>query len=119
MIGATSNIIDGKYFLGGSSADLTNVFGDIYASGTNVYHSRQFQFDAGLNFDLSSVLKGLSFHTMVAIDYATAYSTSFNNSYATFQLHGLTSTARMYRRFEQQWYGGQEIGSSEYLWFYR
>ena len=85
MIGATSNIIDGKYFLGGSSADLTNVFGDIYASGTNVYHSRQFQFDAGLNFDLSSVLKGLSFHTMVAIDYATAYSTSFNNSYATFQ----------------------------------
>lgn len=60
-------------------------FGDIYASGTNVYHSRQFQFDAGVNFDLSSVLKGLSFHTMVAIDYATLYTTSFNNTYATFQ----------------------------------
>lgn len=85
MIGATNNIIDGKYFLGGTSLDQSNVFGDIYASGTNVYHSRQFQFDAGVNFDLSSVLKGLSFHTMVAIDYATLYTTSFNNTYATFQ----------------------------------
>lgn len=85
MIGATSNLIDGKYFLGGTNLDQSNVFGDIYASGTNVYHSRQFQFDVGLNFDLSSVLKGLSFHTMVAIDYATLYTTSFNNTYATFQ----------------------------------
>ena len=85
MIGATSNLIDGKYFLGGSNLDQSNVFGDIYASGTNVYHSRQFQFDVGLNFDLSSVLKGLSFHTMMAIDYATLYTTSFNNTYATFQ----------------------------------
>lgn len=84
-IGNSANIIDGKYFLGGSNLDQSNIFGDIYASGTNVYHSRQFQFDAGVNFDLSSVLKGLSFHTMVAIDYATIYTTSYNNTYATFQ----------------------------------
>ncbi len=85
LIGNSANIIDGKYFLGGSNLDQSNIFGDIYASGTNVYHSRQFQFDAGVNFDLSSVLKGLSFHTMVAIDYATIYTTSYNNTYATFQ----------------------------------
>ena len=85
MIGNSANIIDGKYFLGGSNLDQSNIFGDIYASGTNVYHSRQFQFDAGLNFDLSSLLKGLSFHAMVAIDYATVYTTSYDNTYATYQ----------------------------------
>lgn len=84
-IGNSANIIDGKYFLGGTNLDQSNIFGDIYASGTNVYHSRQFQFDAGLNFDLSSLLKGLSFHAMVAIDYATVYTTSYDNTYATYQ----------------------------------
>lgn len=85
QLGASSNIIDGKYFLGGTQTDLTNVFGDYYASGTNTYTSRQFQFDVGVNIDLASVLKGLSFHTMMAIDYATAYTSSFNNTYATYE----------------------------------
>ena len=80
----STNIINGC-FLGGTQTDLTNVFADIYAAGYNTWTSRQFQFDAGINIDLGSVLKGLSFKTQVAIDYATAYSTAFNNSYATYQ----------------------------------
>lgn len=85
LVGASSNIVDGKYFLGGTQSDLTNIFADYYASGTNKYTSRQFQFDAGVNIDLTKVLKGLSFHTAVAIDYATSYVTSFNNTYATYE----------------------------------
>lgn len=81
----SSNIIDGKYFLGGTQTDLTNIFADYYAAGHNTWTSRQFQFDAGVNVDLSSLLKGLSFHTMVGVDYATTYTTSFNNEYATFE----------------------------------
>ena len=42
------------------------------------------QFDTGVKFDLSSVLKGLSFKTMFAVDYSTSYTTSLNDSYATF-----------------------------------
>lgn len=84
MVNNTSNIFN-NCFLGGSQTDLTNVFGDIYAGGHNVWTSRQFQFDAGVNVDLGSVLKGLSFHALVGIDYATSYSTSFNNDYATFE----------------------------------
>jgi len=84
MVASTTNIIDGC-FLGGSQTELTNVFGDIYAAGYNTWTSRQFQFDAGVNADLGSLLKGLTFHAMVAVDYATTYSTSFNNTYATFQ----------------------------------
>ena len=80
----SSNIIDGKYFLAGTSSDQTNIFADYYASGYSKFTSRQFQFDTGINFDMSSILKGLSFNTQVAVDYATSYSTSYNNDYATY-----------------------------------
>ncbi len=84
MLANTTNIINGC-FLGGLQTELTNVVGDIYSAGYNTWTSRQFQFDAGVNFDLSSLLKGLSFHAQVAVDYATTYTTAFNNSYATFE----------------------------------
>ena len=84
MLANTTNIFDGK-FLGGSLTDLTNVFADSYAAGYNTWTSRQFQFDAGVNIDLRGVLKGLKFAALVGVDYATSYSTSFNNTYATFE----------------------------------
>lgn len=82
---SSANIVDGKYILGGTQLDATNIFADQYASGTYKYTSRQFQFDAGVNIKLDALLRGLSFHTMMAIDYATAYTTSFNNTYATYE----------------------------------
>lgn len=83
-LSSSTHIIDGKYFLGGTKTDLTNIFADYYAAGKNTWTSRQFQFDAGVNFDLSSLLKGLSFHALVGVDYQTSYSTAYNNEYATF-----------------------------------
>lgn len=84
LIDASNNIIDGQYFLGGSQIDQTNVFADLYAAGSRKYTSRQFQFDTGLNFDLGSVLKGLSFNTQFAVDYATTYVSSYLNKYAVY-----------------------------------
>jgi TonB-linked SusC/RagA family outer membrane protein len=84
-VGGGSNIIGGKYFFGGSQTDLTNVFADYYGGGNSKWTSRQFQFDAGLNFDLSSVMKGLTFHTQYAVDYATSYNSSYNNTYAVYE----------------------------------
>jgi hypothetical protein len=84
-VGGGSNIIGGKYFLGGTQTDLQNIIADYYAAGSSKWTSRQFQFDAGLNFDLSSVTKGLTFHVQYAVDYATSYNTSYNNSYAVYQ----------------------------------
>ena len=84
MLANTTNIIDGR-FLGGTQTDLTNVFADMECAGYNTWTSRQFQFDAGVNVDLSAVTKGLSFHALVGVDYATTYSSSFNNTYATFE----------------------------------
>lgn len=85
MLESSTNIIGGKYFLGGTQTNLTNIIADYYAAGYNTWTSRQFQFDAGVNVDLNSVLKGLTFHAMVGVDYATTYSTSFNNEYATYE----------------------------------
>lgn len=86
QIGTSQNIIDGLYFLGAgeANADQKNVFADYYAAGSSTWTSRQFQFDAGVNIDLVKVLKGLKFSTQMSIDYATSYSQSYNNTYATY-----------------------------------
>lgn len=85
-LNGSRNIIDGQYFLGAGDveADFTNIFADYYAAGNSTFTSRQFQFDAGIDIDLVKVLKGLSFHTQVSVDYATSYNTAYKNEYATF-----------------------------------
>lgn len=83
LLSTTKNIYDGQ-FLAGTDADKTNVFGDIYAAGKRKYTIRKFQFDAGLNFDLSSALQGLSFKTIMGMDFSTEYVTAFSNEYAVF-----------------------------------
>ena len=84
LIAASGNIIDGKYFLGGTQQNTTNVFADMYAAGRSKWTSRQFQFDTGVEIDLQKVLKGLKFKTNFAMDYATSYSTSYDNTYAIY-----------------------------------
>lgn len=84
MASNTSNVIDGKYILGGSQIDQKNAFADIYAAGSRKYTSRHFQFDTGVDIDMASFLKGLSFHTKFAVDYATGYTTSFDNTYSVY-----------------------------------
>jgi TonB-linked SusC/RagA family outer membrane protein len=78
-------LIDGKYFLGGTSSQATNPFADIYTKGTIKGTYRKYQFDASLNFNLAKVLKGLTFDTQFAIDYNTSYSQNIdNNTYAVY-----------------------------------
>ena len=84
LIAASGNIIDGKYFLGGTQQNTTNVFADMYAAGRSKWTSRQFQFDTGVDVDLQKVLKGLTFKTNFAMDYATSYNTSYDNTYAIY-----------------------------------
>lgn len=85
LIANSSNVVDGKYLLGGTQSIQTNPFAAMYAGGYNTYNSRQFQFDCGINMDLGSVLKGLSFKTMFAVDYSTGYTTTISNSYAVYE----------------------------------
>lgn len=81
----SKHLIDGKYLLGGTQLDQTNPFADIYAGGHNKSSLRQFQLTAGLDFNLRSLLEGLSFETKFAIDYSSSYTESYNNQYAVYE----------------------------------
>ena len=85
LLEGSNYIVDGQYLLGGTQNQKTNPFAAMYVAGWNKYTSRQMQFDMGMNFDLDRVLKGLSFKTKFAVDYATTYNTTLSNDYATYE----------------------------------
>lgn len=85
LINNSNNLIDGQYLLGGTQLDPTNPFAAMYAGGHSKWTSRQLQFDMGVNIELDKLLKGLSFRTQFAVDYATSYTTAINREYATYE----------------------------------
>lgn len=94
LINNTKNIIvdpaglpAGRYFFGATQDDRTNAFADMYGAGYNTWTSRQMQFDMGAKFDLASILKGLTFKTMFAVDYSTSYTTAINDQYDSFKVN--------------------------------
>ncbi len=81
----SSFLMDGSYLLGGSSTQQTNPFADVLTRGRIEGTTRKYQFDATLNFDLASVLKGLSFDTQFGVDYNTTYKQNIDdNTYAVY-----------------------------------
>ena len=84
ILGKSLNLLDGKYFPGGTKANQTNAIADCYFGGKTTGVSRQFQFDAGIIYDMNQFVKGLSFKTLFSIDYAASYNLSYNNKYAVF-----------------------------------
>ena len=84
ILGKSLNLLDGKYFPGGTKANQTNAIADCNFGGKTTGVSRQFQFDAGLIYDLDKFVKGLSLKTQFAIDYAASYDLSYDNKYAVF-----------------------------------
>ena len=84
ILGKSLNLLDGKYFPGGTKATSSNVIADCYFGGKTRDVSRQFQFDAGFSYDMNQFVKGLSFNTLFSIDYAANYSLSYDNQYAVF-----------------------------------
>ncbi|NCU03768.1 MAG: SusC/RagA family TonB-linked outer membrane protein, partial [Chitinophagaceae bacterium] len=84
LVGASRNLIDGKYLLGGAQQFLTNPIADLYVAGYDMNIRRVFQVTNEINASLNSVIKGLSFHTLFNLDYANSYLQSINNTYAVY-----------------------------------
>jgi len=84
ILGKSLNLLDGKYFPGGTKATQTNAIADCYFGGKTRGVSRQFQFDAGIIYDMDKFVRGLSFKTLFSIDYAANYNLSYDNEYAVF-----------------------------------
>ena len=84
ILGKSVNLLDGKYFPGGTRETDHNAIADCYFGGKTTAVSRQFQFDAGILYDMDKFVKGLSFKTQFAIDYAASYDYGYDNDYAVF-----------------------------------
>lgn len=84
ILNKSLNLLDGKYFPGGTKATTSNAIADCYFGGKTRDVSRQFQFDAGFSYDMDKFVRGLSFKTLFSIDYAANYSLSYDNKYAVF-----------------------------------
>ena len=84
-LGKSLNLIDGQWFPGGGTDGKdSNAIADCYFGGETQKVSRQFQFDAGVNYDMSFLTKGLTFKTLFSIDYAASYDLAYNNTYSLF-----------------------------------
>ena len=84
ILGKSLNLLDGKYFPGGTKTTQQNAIASCYFGGKTTDVSRQFQFDAGIIYDMNKFVRGLSFKTLFAIDYSANYSLSYDNKYAVF-----------------------------------
>lgn len=81
----SNHLIDGKYLLGGTSADTTNPFSELLAAGYTKEKARIFMFDVAIMADLEKVLKGLSFKTAFSVDYTSYYSEAYAQNYAIYE----------------------------------
>lgn len=119
LINNSNYIINGNYLLGGTQLDQTNPFASIYAGGYNTYTNRQFQFNTGINANLSGVLEGLSFKSMFGVDYETSYNQSYNSNYAVYEADwntyaGFDQITGLTKYGEDSKSGVQNISNSAY-----
>ena len=84
-LGKSLYLLDGQLFPGGSSTAKQNAIADCYFGGKTTLVRRQFQFDAGIIYDMDQFVKGLSFKTLFSIDYAAGYSLSYDNVYSVYE----------------------------------
>ncbi|TDH23464.1 SusC/RagA family TonB-linked outer membrane protein [Segetibacter sp. 3557_3] len=84
VVGASRNLINGQYLLGGLQSFQTNPIADLYVAGYDKNIQRVFQVTNEINADLGAVIQGLSFHTLFNLDYSNSYLQSISNTYAVY-----------------------------------
>ena len=77
--------INGMYLLGGTQNYLSNPLADGYSKELNENVQNNFSFNNKIDFDLNSLIKGLSFHTNLSFDYLTIYDQTFSKEYAVYE----------------------------------
>ncbi len=80
----SAKLVDDKYVLGGTSEYLTNVYGELTRNGARQVNGRQLEMSTGLDFDLSSLTKGLSASVYFSFDIFSQYSADLLNGYAVY-----------------------------------
>jgi len=76
--------IEGKFLLGGDVNNRNSILGNMYLGGTMEESTRIYSFNNRLNFDLSDVTEGLSFHTNFSFDYTATWYQTLQNQYMVY-----------------------------------
>ena len=82
---ARKNDVDGEYIFGGTTNYTSSAFSNGYAGGLFNGIGRRYTFNDRLNFDLSAITEGLSFHTNMSFDYGIFYNETVYNSVSVYQ----------------------------------
>lgn len=82
---AHKNDVDGKYLIGGNINNKSTPFGNSYLAGVFERIGRKFSFNNRIDFDLSQLAQGLSFHTNFSFDYFTSYDQTIRNEYSVYE----------------------------------
>ena len=117
LLGYNRNIIDGKYFLGGSSQLRTNPFADIYAGGYNQTVRRLMEFNNKIDIDLNRFVKGLTISANVSFDFFNQYTQNISNSYAVYQPTWTNNKIMALTKYNEDKYTG--VLNTGYPSFYR
>ncbi|HZH72770.1 MAG TPA: TonB-dependent receptor plug domain-containing protein, partial [Mariniphaga sp.] len=81
----SATLINGRYLLGGNSNYLNNLWGNLNLGGYSTQFNTSFQFNTGIEFDLKSIINGLTLKTAFALDYYNQYAELQNNTYAVYE----------------------------------
>ncbi len=80
-----ATLVEGKYLLGGTSLYQTNIYGDLLLGGYSKNYNTIGMFNVGIDFDLKSILQGLTFKTYTSLDFITEFSETQSNTYAIYE----------------------------------
>lgn len=87
LLKSNRNIIDGKFILGGNSSYpyTSNAFALGFCGGSYEGVTRKYTFNNRIDFDLSNLTEGLSFHTNMNFDYTNWYVQTIYNSLSVYE----------------------------------
>jgi TonB-linked SusC/RagA family outer membrane protein len=80
-----AKVINGRYVPGGTSEYRTNIYGDMAVNGYYTTMTRILQNNTSLDFDLNTLVKGLSAKAYLTFDMNNNYVKSLARTYAVYQ----------------------------------
>lgn len=80
----SASLIDGQYMLGGTTAYLNNVWGNLNMGGYSNQFNSSIQYNNGINIDLNAITKGLTLKTFIGIDFYNQFAETQANTYAVY-----------------------------------
>lgn len=81
----TATLINGRYMVGGRIGYLNNVWANLNLAGYYNQINTSVQFNNGIDVDLKSITKGLSFKTFIGFDFYNQFQETQSNTYAVYQ----------------------------------